>query len=379
MTEPATSTAGGRVTPPSGGGLPKSPGQIVQSMTGEAHPLADLFPLMEGEEFEELKADILANGLRLPVVVTPHGIILDGRNRYRACKALEHSGGERAVVPQHARLSDKNVKIANFSSDEQVSTIVSMNVHRRHMTTSQRAMTAARWNDVGNFTKIPTLASRASIFRVSVSTLQHAEAVLRSGDVDLIAAVDAGRFTVSDAAERLKAQARSLPEHKAEIAAKRAERERRAEEKQRQQEVRDRVLASGYGKHDPERAPYLGDQALLEEDAPADVAVEPFTPPSRHREEEPQPDQEPVEKPIAKPDWETIVDSLGVSQAVRSETLAFPHRSQVRIAFHALSDLTPEEAAFLLGKLARRAGVDAVATVHNRLRVEQAERAAQRR
>jgi hypothetical protein len=49
------------------------------------HPLAAIFPLMEGAG-DELVADIKANGQR-QWIVTYEGMILDGRNRFRACLA----------------------------------------------------------------------------------------------------------------------------------------------------------------------------------------------------------------------------------------------------------------------------------------------------
>ena len=49
----------------------------------DSHPAADEFPMMDKKRFEELKADMLANGQHEPITVCG-GKILDGRNRYKA-------------------------------------------------------------------------------------------------------------------------------------------------------------------------------------------------------------------------------------------------------------------------------------------------------
>jgi site-specific DNA-methyltransferase (adenine-specific) len=53
----------------------------------KSHPAADAFPMMDNIRIGELKADIAENGQREPITVCD-GMILDGRNRYRACIEL---------------------------------------------------------------------------------------------------------------------------------------------------------------------------------------------------------------------------------------------------------------------------------------------------
>jgi hypothetical protein len=90
----------------------------------EFHPLADKFPLMGGDDLLKLANDILANGLIEPITLYQNKI-LDGRNRYRACK-LKKLKFVRANFRE--LLCDK----------DPLAYVISANIQRRHLTAEQK-------------------------------------------------------------------------------------------------------------------------------------------------------------------------------------------------------------------------------------------------
>ena len=96
----------------------------------EVHPFADKFPLIEGDEFEGLVTDIKEHGLREPIVLNhDRTMLIDGRNRYRACQA---AGCDVKLTTLAANYTDAMI----------LDLIVSVNIERRHLNPGQRAMLA---------------------------------------------------------------------------------------------------------------------------------------------------------------------------------------------------------------------------------------------
>lgn len=93
------------------------------------HEYARLFPMLSDEEVQELAEDIAKNGLRIPIVIDADDKILDGRNRAAACAI---AGVEPVYEPFIG------------SDEDKLAFVVSCNIHRRHLTTSQRASVAAK-------------------------------------------------------------------------------------------------------------------------------------------------------------------------------------------------------------------------------------------
>jgi hypothetical protein len=92
----------------------------------EVHPLAALFPMMTDDELVELADDITTNGLLHPLVIDANGVLIDGRNRLRACEIAR-------VEPRFEQLDGR----------DPTGFIVSANIARRHLSKAQQAMALA--------------------------------------------------------------------------------------------------------------------------------------------------------------------------------------------------------------------------------------------
>lgn len=180
-----------------------------------SHPAAELFPFMSDEELAELAADIRAHGLLEPIVLLG-GLVLDGRNRLRACEAA-------GVEPRFVEWD---------GSGDPAVWVISKNLKRRHLDTSQRGMVALKL--VGYYAaaakdrhrdgsriggeggKVPAdlrepsqtpkhertaTADAARELNVSPRTVEHAATVFERGVPELVAAVERGAVAVSAAAE----------------------------------------------------------------------------------------------------------------------------------------------------------------------------------
>lgn len=92
----------------------------------EFHSLANIFPMMSETEMLSLQSDIKKNGLNEPVWLFEDKII-DGRNRYLACLAV-------GVEPKFREYEGKEIDLVSF--------VISLNLHRRHLNTGQKACLA---------------------------------------------------------------------------------------------------------------------------------------------------------------------------------------------------------------------------------------------
>ena len=99
----------------------------MQRLEVKLHPVATIFPEMSQEEFENLKADIEANGQRESIVYW-NQMLIDGRHRLRACQEL-------MIEPMECELEP---------DADPVAYALSCNLHRRHLSTTQRSSVAAK-------------------------------------------------------------------------------------------------------------------------------------------------------------------------------------------------------------------------------------------
>lgn len=167
----------------------------------KAHPYAELLPSMRRAEFDALKASIETSGLRVPVVLFEKQI-LDGVHRWRACAEL-------GVTPQVREFD-------TTTEGDPLAFVIDLNVPRRHLDVSQRAMVAARLanlqrgaNQHGEISSSSvSMQDAANKLSVDRKTVVAARVVLDKGTPELVKAVERGRVAVSAARTMVHLEAR---------------------------------------------------------------------------------------------------------------------------------------------------------------------------
>jgi len=111
-----------------GGDMRKRTHRGTEYQLSEAHPAAERFPWLDEDELQELADDIAENGQEVLILRLPDDRIVDGRNRELACRVA-------GVEPQYRE--------EEMTDAEIIARVKSRNIHRRHLSASQRAMIAA--------------------------------------------------------------------------------------------------------------------------------------------------------------------------------------------------------------------------------------------
>lgn len=147
------------------------------------HPLCEAFPRLSENELNELASDIKQNGQRQDIL-TLDGMVLDGQNRLLACEIAK-------VEPRFKK----------FKGDP-VALVKSLNINRRHLNESQRAMVAAELINWSKGSNDPVSVEKAAEqLNTSTPSVKRAMKVVKSGSKALKQSVVKGKTAVSKAAK----------------------------------------------------------------------------------------------------------------------------------------------------------------------------------
>ena len=155
------------------------------------HPYSEVFPLIEGAEFDALVDDIKAHGLREKIWCFK-GAILDGRNRFLACK----KAGVKAIT-----------RPFKGSEASALAFVISANLQRRHLTVEQRAFVGARIatlqrGDNQHTARAATSQKEvAEQLGISPDSIQRAKKIIEQGSKALKEAAESGEVPLKKAAK----------------------------------------------------------------------------------------------------------------------------------------------------------------------------------
>lgn len=166
----------------------------------EIHKSAELFPEMDDKSFQELKTDISLNGQQEAIVLWKNKIV-DGRHRYRALCELGWDSSDIETWELDPE-------------DNPYNHVISANLHRRHLTASERARIAAKLStkavgsnqhtDEGVSKDTPSIQESADQLNVGRASVCRAKSVIERGSDALNEAVDSKVISNSMAEKLLK-------------------------------------------------------------------------------------------------------------------------------------------------------------------------------
>ena len=151
------------------------------------HPAADLFPMVEGDEFRELCADIKERGLAQPITIWTDGTLLDGRNRLLACYETH-----------------QEVVLDRYKGTDPVQFSLSANLHRRHLNPGQRAVVALKVR------KLLQPAAKERIAHAGRSSAPGKPSEKASADLRDLSTPTEHRKSTADAAKAVGASPRAV-------------------------------------------------------------------------------------------------------------------------------------------------------------------------
>ncbi len=163
------------------------------------HELSSMFPDMGTDEFKDLIESIKKNGYVGEEIILLDGQVLDGWHRYTA--SLE------------AGLTADEIPMMDYSQDiDPLDYVVTINSNRRHLTTSQRAMIAAKMvttkaggNQSANLhNETITVEDAAKKMKVSPRSVKTATKIRATASEEDIADVESGAKTLNKVASKTK-------------------------------------------------------------------------------------------------------------------------------------------------------------------------------
>jgi hypothetical protein len=159
----------------------------------QSHPLAEMFPLIEGDDFTALVEDIRANGIRVPIT-THEGRILDGRNRYRA-----------AIECGYDFIQKDFVQLPAGADAERY--VISTNLQRRQLDNRGRRAVIAKLIEAKPGQSDRAIARLAGVDHKTVASVREERAQRVAEFIKRLDALSPGQLAavVAERADKLKA------------------------------------------------------------------------------------------------------------------------------------------------------------------------------